>query len=566
MRHKLLLGLSILLLMGLAVGLAAPPAVSHAEDTSQQLITGIVVDEQNQPVSGAEVSLVSGDSLLAQATTQGNGRYLLTPTNALPTALNIQVHRSHFNNSNRDLTPSQIDQLRRTQALTLSDFILQRRVGLSFWIACGVFALMLILIAVGWLHRTLTVLLSATLLFGISYLGRPLNPDLFIFDFNGALHYVNWNVVFLMMGMMIIIAVIEPTGIFQWLAVRAYTLARGRRWLLVIILMGVTSVASAMLDNVTTMLLLTPITIQIALTLNMNPLALLMPELMASNIAGISTLIGTPTNILIGSHAGLSFSDFLINLTPGALLALVGLVAYSLFVYRRDLINPAGASRAIPDELNSRGKITQPGNLKKVGWVGLAMLLLFVFGERFDLVPAVTALMGASVLLFWVRPDVEEMIGTVDWTTLVFFIALFIVVGGVQEVGLISLLAREVGHVAGTSLILTMLIVIWSGALFSTVVANIPFTAAMLPVISYLSITVPGAESHVLFFSLAVGSALGGNGSLIGASANMVTAGIADRAGYPITYRYFLKRGLPALFVTVALATIWLFVRFRILG
>lgn len=194
------------------------------------------------------------------------------------------------------------------------------------------------------------------------------------------------------------------------------------------------------------------------------------------------------------------------------------------------------------------------------------MLLLFVFGENVHLLPAVTSLMGATALLVWIQPDIEEMIEAVDWTTLVFFIALFIVVGAIQEVGLISLIADLIGRLVGRNLLLAMLAVIWASALLSTIIANIPFTAAMLPVVRYLTGIVPGTPGQTLFYCLSVGSAMGGNGSLIGASANMVTAGIADRAGYPITYVYFLKKGFPALLVTVSLATIWLLLRFLVMG
>ena len=178
------------------------------------------------------------------------------------------------------------------------------------------------------------------------------------------------------------------------------------------------------------------------------------------------------------------------------------------------------------------------------------------------MLPSVTAIMGAAALLVWIRPDVEEMIESVDWTTLVFFMTLFICVGAIQEVGLISFITDWIGKIVADNLLLAMLAIIWISAILSTVVANIPFTAAMLPVIGYLSKTIPGAHSNVLFYCLSVGSAMGGNGSLIGASANMVTAGIAERAGYPITYTYFLKKGMPALVITVGLATIWLLIRF----
>jgi Na+/H+ antiporter NhaD/arsenite permease-like protein len=214
------------------------------------------------------------------------------------------------------------------------------------------------------------------------------------------------------------------------------------------------------------------------------------------------------------------------------------------------------------ETLEQRGRITQPEHLKKAGVIGAGMLILFIFGERIHLLPAVTALVGATGLLVWIRPDIEEMIEAVDWTTLVFFMALFIVVGAIQEVGLISLIADVIGRLVGDNLIVTMLAITWLSAFLSMVVANIPFTAAMLPVVGFLSATVPGANNKVLFFCLSVGSAMGGNGSLIGASANMITAGISERAGYPITYTYFLKKGFPALVITVGLTMIWLLIHF----
>ncbi len=542
-------------------------SASESAAAPSQIVTGTILDVQTQPIAGADVKLITANSSdpVSEATSETNGRYTLSLPPSIPASLTLQIERPHFAGIEIELTAHQLDQLRANESLVLPDATLERTTDLGFWIACAIFVFVLVLIATRKLHRTLAALFGVTLLFGISYLGRFLRADLFIFDFAGALHYVDWNVIFLIMGMMILIAIIKGTGIFQWLAFRAYRLSHGRTWLLVIILMVVTSVASALLDNVTTMLLLTPITIQIAEALDINPLSLLMPELMASNVAGISTLIGTPTNVLIGSYAGLSFNDFLTNLTPGVILALVGLILYSLIAYRKDLKPLGHTATHAPDEFEHLAQITERAQLKKAGVVGVGMLLLFIFGESLHLVPAVTALMGATALLVWIRPDVDKMIASVDWSTLLFFIALFILVGSVQEVGLISILATQIAHLVGSNLILTMLMIIWSSALLSAVVANIPLTAAMLPVIGYLSSTVPGTQSHVLFYCLAVGAAFGGNGTLIGASANLVTAGAAEKIGYPITYTYFLKKGIPALMITLGLATLWLFVRFVLL-
>ena len=559
----------VALLLGSCLLLAVLGGSSQAEEPLPSLLTGLVEDSQGVAVRDAKVTLLAAPESepLSEVSTQPDGRYALFLPEIIPDALTVHIERAHFDQADIELTPVAIEALRAGQSVVLPDTVLPRRISPAFWVATLIFLGMLVVIATGKLHNTLAALVGASLVFAVSYLAPPLIEDLYIFDFSTALSYVDWNVIFLIMGMMIVIAVVERTGIFQWMAYQAYRISGGRLWLLLPILMVVTGVASAFLDNVTTMLLMTPITIQIALAMGINPLALLLPEVMASNVVGISTLIGTPTNILIGSYAHITFNDFLKNLTPGVLLALVGLIIYSELIYRRQLWSSEHGSTSpmLMERLAERGRITEPDHLKKAAWVGAGMLVLFVVGEQLHLQPAVTALMGATALLVWIRPDIEEMIEAVDWTTLVFFISLFIVVGAIQEVGLISLIADLIGRLVGDSLLLAMLVVTWLSALLSMVVANIPFTAAMLPVVGYLTATIPGAESLALFYCLSVGAALGGNGSLIGASANMVTAGIADRAGHRISYAYFFKKGFPALLITVSLAFLWLLLRFLVL-
>jgi Na+/H+ antiporter NhaD/arsenite permease-like protein len=530
-------------------------------------IVGALVDGQGQPVAGADVALELPGLAepAAHASSQADGSFQLAAAEIREGAV-LTIHRAHFAPFEREVAAAEVAALAAGGSLALEPLQLQRAITAAFWLASAVFVVVLVLIATGWLHNTLASLLGVGLLFALSYLGVLLSPQLFVFDFATALGFVDWNVIFLILGMMMVIAVVEHTGIFQWLAFAAYRGSRGRLPVLMIVLVLIASVGSAILDNVTTMLLMTPITVRIALAIRVNPLALLMPTVMASNVAGVSTLVGTPTNILIGSFGGLGFNDFLINLTPGALLALAGLIVASLITYRRELAGGSGVSPQLLEKLREGARITEPANLRKAGWVGLGMLVLFVMGEGIHLPPAVTAMMGATALLVWVRPDIESLIKTVDWTTLVFFITLFMVVGAIQEVGVIAQIAVILAGLVGDSLLLSMLVVIWSGALLSTVIANIPFTAAMLPVVGFLTGTVPGAEGGALYYSLSVGSAMGGNGSLIGASANMVTAGISERAGYPISYGYFLRKGFPILLVTVSLATGWLLLRFLVLG
>jgi Na+/H+ antiporter NhaD/arsenite permease-like protein len=559
--HRISFIAAILISVGLALSLTQPPAIAQT-NTEGAYIIGIVSDQQDQPVSGVEVLLTSRGENLATAITQADGRYALAAADISMETAALRFSRSHFEDYDRQLTKGELSKLASEQTIVIETITLSRNISLAFWIAAVVFVVVLVLIATGTTHNTLAALMGASLLLGISYLGHLVSEDLYIFNFDVSISYIDWNVIFLIMGMMMFIAIVEHTGIFQWMAFFAYKISRGRMLVLLPILMLITGLASAFLDNVTTMLLMTPITVQIALAVGINPLALLMPEVMASNVIGVSTLVGTPTNILIGSYGNITFNGFLQNLTPGVLLAFVGLVIYSAFMYRKDLAEAHETSEALMAKLEERGRITQPEHLKKAGWVGAMMLFLFIFGEKVHLLPSVTALIGATALLLWIRPNIEEMIEAVDWTTLVFFMTLFIVVGAIQEVGLISVIAGWIGKLVGDSLLLAMLAITWLSALLSMVIANIPFTAAMLPVVGFLSATVPGAEGKVLFFCLSIGSAMGGNGSLIGASANMVTAGIADAAGYKISYAYFVRKGLPAVLITVSLAFLWLVFRF----
>ena len=557
----------VLLILALAIFLFSMENVSAAEvNNGFSYIFGKIQDGLLQPVEGVEVSLVSGiDSnieTLSSTLTQADGSYAIKIPVPVPEQARLNFSRHHFQQKADSIPAADLIQLQQGNSVSYPLVTLEREITPAFWISALIFVVVLFLIATGFLHNTLAAFAGASALLAISYLGSPFFPDLYIFNFPQAVTYIDWNVIFLIMGMMMVIAVVENTGIFHWLSYHAYRISGGKMIILLPVLMLITGISSAFLDNVTTMLLMTPITVQIALALNISPLILLIPEVFASNVIGVSTLIGTPTNILIGSFGNISFNDFLINLTPGVFLAFLGLIIYSWLTFRKELTEEKPGSPLLLEKLEERGKITNPENLKKAGWIGAGMMVLFVFGEKVHLLPAVTALIGASALLTWIRPDIDEMIGAVDWTTLVFFMSLFIVVGAIQEVGLISAIATMIGKLIGQNLVLAMIVVTWFSAILSMVIANIPFTAAMLPVIAYLTLIIPGAESKVLFYCLSVGAAMGGNGSLIGASANMITAGIAERAGYKITYKYFLKKGFPALVITVSLALLWLFLRF----
>ncbi len=526
-------------------------------------ITGRVVDPQGQPVSGASVTATSGTEQLAEAETNPDGSFQLLLADLPGSSLEILIERPHFEPQEIVLSAQELHILGTGGSLHLEEIALERRITVGFWIAAATFVAVLVLIAQERVHNALSALLGMAVIFLVSYMGAPISQDLFILDFERALHYIDFEVIFLVMGMMIVISILEKTGLFQWLAYWAYRASRGRIWVLGAILTFLAGVCSALFDNVTTMLLMTPISLQIALALNLNPLAFLIPEVLASNVGGVATLIGTPTNILIGSYAGLSFNDFVANVAPAAFLAQFALMAYAQFSFRQEYRSVGrSVSPGLEAKLEENARITKPTALRKAGIVFLAMLVLFVMGEHLHLSPAVTALIGSILLLVWDRADVDEIVGALDWTTLLFFIGLFVCVGALQEVGLIGHIAVFLGNVVGDRPILGIAVVVYASALLSAVVANIPFTAAMLPVVSYLTQRIPAASGGVLFYALAIGAGMGGNGSLIGASANLVTAGIAARAGYRITVKTFIRHGLPSMLITVTLGLLWLLVGF----
>ncbi len=542
-------------------GGAAPAyAVGHA-------IAGRVIDEQGRPVLDAELVLYINENRAEPIAEDASGRdgsfLLFLPPDETIRSAHLEITRHHFHPITWDAAGEELRLLREQGSLILDDITLARNYSPGFWIASAIFVGMLVIIATERLHNTLAALLAAAVIFLISLVGGHFNEALYIIDFEHALAHIDFEVIFLLMGMMIVIGIIEETGIFQWLAYNAFLLSRGKVWLMCLILMLITAVVTALLDNVITMLLITPMTIEIALALGVNPLALLVPALMASNVGGIATLIGTPTNILIGSYAGLGFNDFLVNLTPGVLMMEGTLIVFMLLWYRRQHHRAgAGISPKLLKRLEENSQIKDPIRLRKALIVLALLLALFIFGERFHLTPAVAAIVGAVAMLLWINPDINQMMEVVDWTTLVFFMGLFIVVGAVDEVGLIGAISTIIAEVVGDNLPAAMMVLTWSSAVLSGVIDNIPFTAVMLPAVDYLARTVPGAAGSALYFALALGAATGGNITLIASSPNLVVAGISERAGYPLTFLEFLKIGVPATLITTAVGAVWLLIRF----
>jgi Na+/H+ antiporter NhaD/arsenite permease-like protein len=528
-------------------------------------VVGQLLDPQGQPVVEAEVLGYATDSTqpLAETLSRGDGSWILNLSTLPQTELHVQIEHPHFYPQELTLGRTAMGDLVQDGVYRLGTLSLERRISASFWAAAIIFLGVILAIAFERLHSTTAALAGLSAIFMITYTLGASNPDWYIFSFERALSYINWEVIFLVMGMMIIIAIIEGTGIFQWMAFQSYRLSRGRTWLLVLILMAVTALASALLDNFTTMLLMTPISMQIALALGINPLALIIPEILASNVGGISTLVGTPTNILIGAYAGIGFTDFLVNQTAGVLLALAAMGGYVLFHYRHEFRQQSGSiSPLLYEKLKDNARLEDPRALAKSGLVFLLVLVGFVLGEKVHLAPAVPALIGATALLIWLKPDVHQMIIAVDWTTLVFFMALFIVVGAIQEVGLIGFVAAGMSQLIGENLFLGVFVIIFGVGTLSTAIANIPLAASMLPIVKFLTASIPGANSHVLYYALSMGAAMGGNGLLIGGEANLVTAGITAQTDTPIKFNDFLKIGLPVTYLTLAVGFLWLLIRF----
>ena len=538
---------------------------AFAQSSTLTSISGRIIDAQGLPVGKAVVLLLINGAEESDYHTQTNhdGVFLLDIPAKNVISLDLEIKHPHFATHIWSANDEEIGYIEDGAAIRVPDIQLERKLTGGFWVATFVFAIVLILIMTERLHTTSAALLGAAIILTVSMIGSALGADTYIFDFEQAIGYVDFEVIFLVLGMMIIVGTIERTGIFQWTAYQAYRTSQGRIWLLAVILMLLTSIASALLDNVTTMLLMTPITLQIALTLGVNPLALIIPEMLASNVGGIATLIGTPNNILIGSYAGLGFNDFLRDLTPGVFLVQIALTLYVLFIFRREYKSDDEIdSDILLERLRENAQITQPEVLKKAGAVFIVTLLLFILGERLHMVPAVTAMIGAAGTLLVVRADTDEILKVVDWNTLLFFIALFMIVGAIQEVGLISLIASGIHGLVADNLTAAILVTLWGTGMLCLLIPTIPLTAALLPVIGFLTRSIPGASSNVLYYSLSMGSALGANNSLIGATNNMVTAGIAQRAGYPISFKAFIKIGFPAALLTLTVGTIYILIRF----
>ena len=529
-------------------------------------VGGVVNNEHNNPVEDVHVNILYNGKTIAHTMTTSNGSYFVeTPIdNKLDTSkIYVEFQKTTYKTEKKHLTEilsSKNSSGSFVYIGTLNQTLL-RAVTPAFWISLIVLVGIFLLISFDVLHRTVASIIGASLLLFVSYTLGTLSENYFVISFDQAIQAIDFNVIFLLMSMMIIVGVMKKTGIFQWLAYKSYALSKGNVFKLATILMFVTAFVSAFLDNVTTMLLLAPVSIEIAIMLDINPFSLLLPEVLASNMGGTATLIGDPPNIMIGSYAHLTFNDFVINLTPVIIIVLIANVFVMKFFfdkeYKKGKIDDVNA---LLDKLKEEYKITNKVLLKHSLIILGFVIALFVTHGILHMEPSIAAMVGAALILLFSGADITEIMEhEVEWTTLVFFMMLFIIVGAAVQTGFISMIATWVKDLAGNSLVLAIILVIWVSAIASAIVDNIPFTATMLPVVAYLTQTIPHA-GNTLWWALALGACLGGNGTLIGASANVVTAGLAERAGYPITFKYFLKIGGPAMIVSVIISMVWLLI------
>ena len=372
-----------------------------------------------------------------------------------------------------------------------------------------------------------------------------------------AFHVIDFNTIGLLVGMMTIVNILKRTGIFQYIAIKTAKLSKGSPWKIMLYFSVVTAVASALLDNVTTILLIAPVTFVITETLGLNPVPFLITEVLTANIGGTATLIGDPPNIMIGGATNLSFMDFLINLGPVVVVIFIVVLLLLKFIYGSQL-KISEENKAKIAEFDETKTITDPVLLKKSGIVLLGTIIGFAIHQSFGLESATIALLGAGILLLISKVDVEEILTEVEWPTIFFFMGLFIMVGALEEIGVIEVVANQLISLTHGNVFVTTMLILWVAAIASAFLDNIPFVATMIPLIHSIGAT--GMDTTSLWWALALGACLGGNGSVVGATANVIVSGMLHKKGYKLTFGDFLKIGFPLMIISVFISMIYLII------
>ena len=439
-----------------------------------------------------------------------------------------------------------------------------------FWVATCIFLVCYAAIVSEKIHKTKVALAGAALTLVLKVLTQEdafHNVDL----------GVDWNVIFLLISMMIMVNIMSKTGVFQYVAIKAAKLGRGNPFSIMVIFAVITAVASAFLDNVTTVLLLAPVTLLIADELEIDSIPFLITEALASNIGGTATLIGDPPNIMIASKAGLNFMDFIVHLTPVIILIMIVWMLFWKIVFGKRLhVSEENKVRVMA--MNEREMIRDPKLLMKSGIIMGLTICGFMIHGFLHFEPATIALAGAATLLLISGEDPHQALVEVEWPTIFFFIGLFIIIGGTVKAGMISFMSQQMialtAPTADNTLVLSM-VMVWFSGVASAIVDNIPFVATMNPLLVEMAEKIFGgtgvnalqhAKMLPVWWALSLGACLGGNGTAIGASANVIIVGMAEKAGKPITFLRFMKYGVPVTMLTLAISSVYIYVRYYYFG
>ncbi|MFH1661629.1 MAG: ArsB/NhaD family transporter [Candidatus Falkowbacteria bacterium] len=402
------------------------------------------------------------------------------------------------------------------------------------------------------IHRTTVALFGGALMIILGvFLG--------FYNQHEAISVIDFNTIGLLIGMMIIVGISKDTGLFQYIAIKSAKKVKGNPWKIMVMFSIITAIFSALLDNVTTVLLMVPMTMIICDHLRINPMPFMFVEIFMSNVGGTATLIGDPPNILIGSAAGLSFMDFVVNLAPVIVIMFIVLIFIFKWKYKDQIKADAENMKSIM-KLNERDSIQNAKLLKKSLFVLAVVIIGFFLHGFLHMEAATIAIFGAGLLLLLDNKNPEKALHEVEWTTIFFFIGLFVLVGGLEHVGIITKAAEGLLSLTGGDLKITAIAILWGGAIFSAFVDNIPFVATMIPLVHEMGSVF--SDLNPIWWSLALGACLGGNGTLVGASANLVVAGMAEKSGYKISFIEFLKMGLFVMMITVAISNIYILFRY----
>lgn len=400
------------------------------------------------------------------------------------------------------------------------------------------------------INRMVIALFSATLVILLNILSQ-----------DEALNFIDANTLILLISMMIIVNILKRTGIFEFLSIKIAKISKGNPTKILIMFSLFTGISSAFLDNVTTILLVAPVTIVITKVLDISPIPFILSEVMIANIAGTATLIGDPPNIMIGSKTSLTFMDFLKNLSPVIIIITILTLFLFKFIFKNSLITSDDKVNEIYS-MNENLMIKDITLLKKSSIILILTIIGFLLSHNLHLKESFIALIGASTLMLISNIEPEEIINEIEWSTIFFFTALFILVGSLEKVGIISLMANKLIEITNGNLFLTAMAILWGSAIASAFLDNIPFVTTMIPLIISISNSMPNIDITPLWWALSLGACLGGNGTIIGASANVIACGILEKRGIKIKFSYFFKIGMPVMLISILISSIYIKLRY----